>query len=79
MITLELSKDGWTGGLQLSINDTDAGHGYRLMGPKFNGSSKLIASRELDERDVAEIRAYLDAFAPTAPAGAATGDGDGDE
>ena len=61
-VTLELSKDGWTSGLQVSIQAYDgsgSGDGYRLIGPKFNGSSKLLKSVELTDRDAQEIRSYL--------------------
>ena len=70
-LTLEVSRDGWTGGLQMSINQLDsegAGHGYRLAGPKFNGSGETLLSRELDQRDADEIRAYLDQVFPQAEA-----------
>jgi hypothetical protein len=70
-ITLEVCKDGWTGGLQLSINKVDEegrGGGYRLAGPKFNGSSKLLLQTALDQRDADEIRAHLDAVFPVKPA-----------
>lgn len=66
-ITLEVCKDGWTKGLQLSIS-TDR-HGYRLAGPKFNGSSTTLLKAELDERDAREIREYLDAGFPITPEG----------
>lgn len=72
-VTFEVAKDGWTGGLQLSINERDAdggGHGFRLAGPKFNGSSEMLLKYEVDERDAEEIREYLDAkFPPKAIAG----------
>ncbi|HEY3652342.1 MAG TPA: hypothetical protein VGL33_30540 [Streptosporangiaceae bacterium] len=69
-ITIDVSRDGLTNSLQLSINqldEDDAGHGYRLAGPKFNGSGKVLLSRTLDERDAAEIRRYLDAVFPVPP------------
>ena len=56
-INIEVCKDGWTKGLQLSING--GSHGYRLAGPKFNGSSTTLLKTELDERDAREIREYL--------------------
>lgn len=57
-IFLKVSRDGWTDGVQLSIGD---GHGgYRIAGPKFNGSSTTLLTRELTERDITEIRMYLD-------------------
>jgi hypothetical protein len=66
-ITIEVCRDGWTNGIQLSINQRDkngAGDGYRLAGPKFNGSSKSLLKTELDQRDADEIRGYLDAVFP---------------
>ncbi|MER5350633.1 hypothetical protein ABT093_09910 [Kitasatospora sp. NPDC002551] len=66
-ITLEVSRDGWTNKLQLSINHLNAagrGLGYRLAGPKFNGSSTSLLKTTLDERDATEIRGYLDAVFP---------------
>jgi hypothetical protein len=58
--------------MQLSINWYDeadgiiweSGHGYRIFGPKFLGSGELIKRHVLDERDVREIREYLDKFEP---------------
>lgn len=70
-LTLEVSRDGWTKGLQLSINQRDEkglGSGYRLAGPKFNGSGETLLTRTLTEQDAKEIRAYLDAMFPVAPA-----------
>ena len=66
-LTLEVTRDGWTKGIQLSINQLDEeglGHGYRLAGPKFNGSGETLLTRTLDERDAEEIRRYLDAVFP---------------
>jgi hypothetical protein len=57
-IKIEVYEDGWTGGLQLSIGDENGG--YRLAGPKFNGSGKCLLSKTLDARDVEEIRSYID-------------------
>ena len=51
------------GGLQLSINlDTadGGGHGYRIHGPKYSGGSTILLKHVLDERDIREIRQYLD-------------------
>jgi hypothetical protein len=62
-ITLDLDRDGWTNGYQVSINRRDekgAGDGYRLLGSQFNGSSKPVATVILSARDRDEIRAYLD-------------------
>ena len=60
-VKLEVYRDGWTGGIQVSIGDEDGG--YRLLGPKFNGSGVLLASTELDKGDADNIREYLDAIA----------------
>ena len=68
-LTIDVSRDGWTDGLQLSISKRDEaglGDGYRLAGPKFNGSSENVLTTTLDERDAAEIRRYLDAEFPQA-------------
>lgn len=61
-VTLEVTRDGWTKALQLSINfkGPQSGHGFRLAGPKFNGSSTDVLIVELDARAIAEIRNYLD-------------------
>ena len=55
---IEVTRDGWTKGIQISIND-DAG-GYRLSGPKFNGSQETIGKAILGKHDRAELRRYLD-------------------
>lgn len=51
--SLTVDRDGWTGRVQLSIND-DEGFGHRLLGPKYNGSSENIATLKLgaSERQV---------------------------
>ncbi|MFD8577210.1 hypothetical protein ACFV1H_17995 [Streptomyces virginiae] len=62
-IVLDVDRDGWTNGLQLNIAELDennSGWGYRLAGPKYNGSSKNLLRVELDERAAAEIRKMLD-------------------
>ena len=61
-VTIEVSRDGWTGGIQCSINEMDesgGGHGYRIGGPKFNGSGEVLACWTVDRRDAEEIMAYL--------------------
>lgn len=57
-VTLAVYRDGWTGRLQLAIEDESGG--YRLAGPKFNGSGEKVLERVLDEHDAARIRSYLD-------------------
>lgn len=59
---LSIYKDGWTGGIQLSIGDKNGG--YRIAGPKFNGSGKPLLEHRLTERDAKEIRYYLDCAFP---------------
>lgn len=66
-IYLCVDRDGWTGGYQLAIDD-DAGTGFRISGPKYNGSSKRVIRHKLTERDANNIRAYLDKIAPPSPA-----------
>ncbi len=69
-IVMDVDRDGWTNGLQLNIAELDennAGWGYRIAGPKYNGSSKNLLRVELDERDANEIRKMLDKAFPVAP------------
>lgn len=69
-LAIKVDRDGWSKGLQLSIdlsNDKGGGVGYRLAGPKFNGSSSPVFTHFLTERDASEIRSYLDAVFPRAP------------
>ncbi|MFJ9988627.1 hypothetical protein ACIQUD_32220 [Streptomyces globisporus] len=72
---IDVDRDGWTKNLQLNIvtlDENSSGMGYRLAGPKYNGSSTNLLRVELDERDAAEIRAALDAaFPPATPTAAA--------
>ncbi|MEU5976299.1 hypothetical protein [Streptomyces sp. NPDC047315] len=71
IVVVDVDRDGWTDGLQLSISRLDeqgAGDGYRLAGPKYNGSSSNLLRAELTEHDAAQIRSYLDgAFPQAAP------------
>lgn len=66
-LILEVTRDGWTKGLQLNIaqvDENDGGWGYRIAGPKFNGSQKTLLQTELTEQDANEIRGYLEAVFP---------------
>ncbi|MFE9317886.1 hypothetical protein ACFYNV_22705 [Streptomyces albidoflavus] len=66
-IKLDIDLDGWTQRLQANLVQADAdglGWGYRLAGPKYNGSSRNLLSRTLDERDAQEIRDALNAVFP---------------
>ena len=62
-VQLRVDRDGLTGRLQLNISNPNAG-GFRLAGPKYNGSSKNLLTVKLTSRDAREIRAYLDASFP---------------
>lgn len=66
-VFIKLDRDGWTKGLQLSIDLEDengGGVGCRLAGPKYNGSSTSVFKHRIDQRDADEIRRYLDAAFP---------------
>lgn len=67
-VELHVDKDGWTGGLQLNICHPKSG-GYRIAGPKYNGSSTNVLMYRLTERDANEIRRYLDESFPPRDAG----------
>lgn len=66
-VFLCVDRDGWTNGIQVSIDleaPDGSGRGYRLSGPKYNGSSSRVARVALSERDANEIRSYLDSAFP---------------
>lgn len=52
-----VDQDGWTGGYQLSIGD-DTG-GYRLCGPKYNGSSNRLITYIPSDSDLDAIEEYI--------------------
>lgn len=52
------SIDETHGAIQLAINDHDIG--YRICGPKYDGSGHTIKTHELTVRDIEEIQDYLD-------------------
>jgi len=65
-IYFSVDRDGWTNGLQLSIENENGG--FRIAGPKYNGRSKNLQRHEITQRDAEEIRRYLDeAFPPVPP------------
>lgn len=71
-LVLDVDRDGWTKGLQLNIAELDEnghGWGYRLAGPKYNGSSENLLRVELSERDATEIRQMLDRAFPLTSVG----------
>lgn len=45
-------------GFQLFIGDDHGG--YRIFGPKYDGSSRSLYKHRLTSRDIQEIRKYLD-------------------
>ena len=71
VIMLTVSEDGITNRLQLAIRRVDkngAGTGYRLAGPKFNGTGTTLIAHVLTADDAAEIRQHLNmAFPPGDP------------
>lgn len=66
-IVMDVDRDGWTQNLQLNIVNLDEsgrGMGFRLAGPKYNGSSTNLLRTELDDRDAKEIRDALNEAFP---------------
>ncbi len=53
-LSVDIRDDG---AVQLSIGDD--GGGYRIAGPKYDGTGKTILRRTLTPRDRDEIRSYL--------------------
>jgi GTP cyclohydrolase I len=58
------SIDRCHGSYQLSINieddDGGGGHGYRIAGPKYDGTSGRLLKHYVTERDRSELHAYID-------------------
>ncbi len=46
------------GAFQMSIGTADSG--YRIAGPKYDGTNRSVLRRKLTKRDADEIRSYLD-------------------
>jgi hypothetical protein len=67
-LLIEVSYPSWNmTALQLSIGKRDEQglyDGYRIAGPKFDGTGETILRAELSRADAAEIRRYLDAVYP---------------
>jgi hypothetical protein len=61
-LAIEVYRDGWTDDLQVALMAD--GSGYRLAGPKFNGSGSVVLSYALTQRDADEIRRMLDRAFP---------------
>lgn len=58
-ISIDQRSDGR---LQLSIGKQDkngGGHGYRIAGPKYDGSGKILLRHTITPRDKDEIMSYL--------------------
>jgi hypothetical protein len=47
------------GQIQLALNYR--GSGYRICGPKYDGTGRTIKSHEITLSDIKEIQSYLDA------------------
>jgi hypothetical protein len=62
-VSISAWLDQATGLYQLDIGVQDEngyGHGFRLSGPKFSGSSKLLVSAKIGKREADEIKEYLE-------------------
>ena len=64
-VVLEVHRSKRTGGIQVSISvldETGAGHGFRLYGTKFCAchGCELLARKEIDRHDANQLRQYLD-------------------
>lgn len=60
---ITVDRDGWTKGMQLSVDWVEVdggGYGYRLAGPKYNGSSQTLMRHHLSARDLDELQRYID-------------------
>lgn len=61
-VYLSADRDGYSGGLQLSIgvqNADGGGHGYRIAGPKYCGNSTPMKRHFLTPRDARKIYSYI--------------------
>ena len=61
-IYISVDKRSYDGALQVSIGKSDddgGGHGYRIAGPKYDGSGKQLLCHTLTQRDKEEIISYL--------------------
>jgi hypothetical protein len=57
-VYLTVDKRTCDGAIQISIGNDRMG--YRIAGPKYDGSGKTLLKKELSERDREEIRSWLD-------------------
>jgi len=61
-IVLTVDRRAFDGALQVSISkadDNEAGHGYRIAGPKYDGNGEQLLRHVLTKRDAENIRSYL--------------------
>lgn len=66
-LTVEVSEDGVTGGLQVAlceVHEDGGGTAHLLAGPEFNGTGRILFARRLTARDAQAIRFYLNAVFP---------------
>jgi hypothetical protein len=61
-IRLAIDKRDCDGALQICIERTQTGTGLRLLGPKYDGKGKRLASSVLTKADADQIRSYLDEY-----------------
>lgn len=59
-IRLAIDKRDCDGALQVCIERTETGTGLRLLGPKYDGKGRRLASKILTKDDADEIRSYLE-------------------
>jgi hypothetical protein len=59
---LRLTVDKTHGQYQLSIKDGNGG--FRIAGPKFDGTNREVFSAAIDEHTAGTIRQYLDFHFP---------------
>lgn len=57
-VFITVDQRGSDGAFQMSIWASDVG--YRIAGPKYDGTNRPILRRKLTKRDADEIRSYLD-------------------
>jgi hypothetical protein len=61
-IYISVDRRTYDGTLQISIGQQDddgGGHGYRIAGPKYDGSGKTLLRHVITARDKEQIISYL--------------------
>lgn len=56
-VYISVDKRSRDGAIQVSINAD--GHGFRIAGPKYDGSGTNLLTKEITATDAAEIKRYL--------------------